>query len=70
VLGHFPLPESPIRIEGFFSTLYRRYDERFVISAPDLDKVTRRLEWSADSPIFVAGGIADTTSLGYDPRFA
>ena len=29
---------------------YRRYDERYVYSAPDLKARTRRLEWSPESP--------------------
>ena len=53
-VGHpmpeFPPPDSPLRIEHFFETLYRRYDERYVYSAPDLKSKTRRLEWSPDSP--------------------
>ena len=49
-LPEFPPPDSPLRIEHFFETLYRRYDERYVYSAPDLKSKTRRLEWSRDSP--------------------
>ena len=47
----FPPPDSPLRLEHFFETLYRRYDERYVYSAPDLKSKTRRLEWSPDSPV-------------------
>lgn len=64
----FPAPESGTRIERFFSTLYARYDERFVVSAPVLAKVTRRLEWSESSPVFSEGGIAN--SGGYEARRA
>ena len=64
----FPPPDSGIRIEDFFSTLYARYDERFVVSAPVLAKVTRRLEWAPSSPAFSQEGIGDT--LGYEPRLA
>ena len=49
-LSEFPPPNSPLRLEHFFETLYRRYDERYVYSAPDLKSKTRRLEWSPDSP--------------------
>ena len=49
-LSEFPPPNSPLRLEHFFATLYRRYDERYVYSAPDLKSKTRRLEWSPDSP--------------------
>ena len=49
-LSEFPPPDSPLRLEHFFETLYGRYDERYVYSAPDLKSRTRRLEWSPDSP--------------------
>ncbi|MDE0175102.1 MAG: hypothetical protein OYH76_17675 [Defluviicoccus sp.] len=50
----FPPVDSPLRAERFFETIYRRYDERFVFSAPLLAKnnVTPRVEWAADSPLF------------------
>ena len=50
LLDSYPEPESPLNLEGFFDTLYARYDERFVVSAPDLAKVTRRCEWDPASP--------------------
>ncbi|MDP2260093.1 MAG: hypothetical protein Q8J89_10300 [Caulobacter sp.] len=46
----FPPPSSPLKLSDFFATLYARYDERFVVSAPDLSSVTRRLEWDPTSP--------------------
>jgi hypothetical protein len=46
----YPEEQSPLRFEHFFDTLYLRYDERFVTSAPDLASKTRRLEWAPDSP--------------------
>jgi len=52
VLSTFPKDSSPLRLERFFETLYLRYDERYVYSAPDLKHATRRREWSAASPIF------------------
>lgn len=57
ILQGFPPADSPLLIERFFDTLYLRYDERYVYAAPDLKKVTRRLEWSPASPIFSAGGL-------------
>src|SRR5439155_23991347 len=51
VLPNCPTPDSPLRLEHFFETLYLRYDERYVYSAPDLKRVTRRREWSP-SPLF------------------
>jgi hypothetical protein len=50
LLDSFPTHKSPLNFGGFFDTLYARYDERFVVSAPDLTKVTRRLEWDSTSP--------------------
>ena len=52
LLDSFPPADSALNLAGFFDTLYARYDERFVVSAPDLAKVTRRLEWDAQSPAF------------------
>ena len=51
VLDGYPVESSPLRIERFFETLYLRYDERYVYSAPDLKAVTHRREWSPSSPI-------------------
>jgi hypothetical protein len=67
VLAGYPTPESSLRLERFFETLYLRYDERYVYSAPDLQNVTRRSEWMADSPAFTLRpqGLA----LDYEPRF-
>lgn len=50
VLPSFPPPDSTLRLEQFFDSLYLRYDERYVFSAPDLKTITRRHEWSPDSP--------------------
>lgn len=50
LLDSYPEPDSPLNLEGYFDTLYARYDERFVVSAPDLAKVTRRCEWDPASP--------------------
>lgn len=52
LLTRFPSNDSPINFERFFATLYRRYDERYVVSAPQLARTTRRLTWSSDSPAF------------------
>lgn len=62
LLGSFPLEDSPLKLSGFFDTLYARYDERFVVSAPDLSRVTRRLEWDPRSPAF------SLPDLDYSPR--
>ena len=50
----FPPDDSAVHFDRFFRTMYRRYDERYVVSAPLLAERTRRLEWSPDSPAFDA----------------
>ena len=61
----FPPADSPVRLDDFFRTLYLRYDERYVYSAPDLAAVTRRAAWAADSPAFDLMGVP---GLDYAPR--
>lgn len=68
VLTGYPTAESPLRLERFFETLYLRYDERYVYSAPDLKSVTRRREWLADSPALAA--LPQGLVLDYEPRLA
>lgn len=68
--AHFPPEGSPIRLENFFSTLYARYDERFVFGAPKLKKTTKRLEWSESSPIFARPKPASDPELDYEARIA
>ena len=63
----FPPPDSPLILERFFDTLYLRYDERFVYSAPDLSSKTRRSEWSSDSPALDS---PLASSLDYEIRLA
>lgn len=72
VLEAYPRSESPLRIEKFFEALYLRYDERYVYSAPDLNTVTVRREWSNTSPAFLAGGdhALPVIPLDYVPRVA
>lgn len=60
----FPRDDSPLRLSEFFATLYARYDERFVVSAPDLATVTRRREWDEASPGLML------ERLDYLPRIA
>jgi hypothetical protein len=67
LLTAFPSSESPLRFERFFAQIYTRYDERYVYGAPDLKTVTRRLEWSAQSPA-LREELA--SSLDYQPRLA
>ena len=46
----FPPADSRINFDGFFGTLYQRYDERYVVGAPLLQSRTRRIAWAEDSP--------------------
>jgi hypothetical protein len=47
LVSSFPPPDSPLHIDKFFGTLYRRYEERFVYAASLLVKrgITPRMEW-------------------------
>ncbi len=69
----FPPKGSPLRSENFFNKIYRRYDERFVFAAPIFAtrKITPRIEWDADSPLFTANLgliIGEAPELDYEPR--
>lgn len=64
LIDSFPFIDSPLRLSGFFNTLYARYDERFVVSAPDLSARTRRLEWDAASPAFEVPGLDYAARVG------
>ena len=66
LLTGFPPADSPLHLERFFSTLYQRYEERFVYGAPTLKSVTSRLEWSPDSPALAEAG----SRLDYEVRLA
>lgn len=64
LLADYPDEHSPLHFQKFFDTLYLRYDERFVTSAPDLASKTRRLEWAEDSPALA------TLAIEYETRVA
>lgn len=66
LLTGFPPADSPLHLERFFSTLYQRYEERFVYGAPNLKSVTGRLEWSLDSPALTTA----EPRLDYNVRLA
>jgi hypothetical protein len=73
VLSSYPAAESPLRFERFFESVYLRYDERYVYSAPDLNSITRRREWSPASAIFttqVPSLPLQFSNLDYQPRIA
>jgi hypothetical protein len=72
VLDNYPRSDSVLRIERFFEALYLRYDERYVYSAPDLKGITRRREWSPDSPLFekLLLTTLPVTTLDYEYRVA
>lgn len=69
LLKSFPKDDSPLRLEQFFGALYARYDERFVYSAPSLSNVTRRVDWSHESPIISESRLR-SAGLGYEPRLS
>ncbi|MBR7990751.1 hypothetical protein KDX04_33460 [Burkholderia cenocepacia] len=66
----FPPEGSPLRFEEFFQTLYLRYEERFLIGAPDLKSVTRRIEWDPESPALSQFEIDSNSlpTLDFSPR--
>ncbi len=74
VLSIFPPKDCPLHLSDFFSTLYQRYEERFVYGAPLLaDRgVTTRLEWDLESPVFArtVPEAKDWPPLDFDPRLA
>ena len=67
LIAEFPPDDSTVHFGPFFRTMYRRYDERYVVSAPSLARRTRRLEWSLDSPAFDAPPFRE---LDYEFRVA
>ena len=67
LLEDYPPDDSLVNFSRFFQMLYRRYDERYVVSAPQLANSTRRLEWPFDSPVFQSEEFSD---LDYHVRLA
>ena len=67
LLPDYPPPGSPLVFDRFFDSLYLRYDERYVYSAPDLRSRTRRIEWSPDSPALASPLVS---SMDYEIRLA
>lgn len=68
LLESFPRYDSRVRLNAFFSTLYDRYDERFVFTGAALRAVTARKFWFAESPAFT--DVASMGGIGYLPRLA
>lgn len=70
----FPSAESPLHLSTFFTTLYKRYDERFLLGAPLLaDRgITTRFEWSPDLPIFARSSPDASTwpKPDFEPRIS
>lgn len=60
----FPPDGSLLNLSGFFDILYARYDERFVVSAPDLASVTRRHVWASDSPALTLDNLDYPARIG------
>lgn len=55
----FPSADHSLNFNRMFHRVYELYDRRFVYQAPALGRITRRLEWSNESPV-----IADTILAG------
>lgn len=61
----YPSTGSPLLFNDFFDKIYRAYDQRFIYGAPALEGVTRRFEWSPDSP-----ALKDGRATEFNPRLA
>jgi hypothetical protein len=68
VVETFPPEGSALRLDQFFSTLYLRYEERFVLGAPDLKATTQRLYWQENSAALCCETSSGTIELDYEPR--
>jgi hypothetical protein len=71
VVPGFPLNDSPLHFDRFFSDLYQRYEERFVFGASILDErgITGRYRWAEDSPVFEnALALNNWPILDFEPR--
>ena len=66
LMEEFPPSDSRVNFASFFDTLYRRYDERYVVGAPRLESRARRVVWAADSPALQEG--RSTSDLDYEIR--
>jgi hypothetical protein len=71
VFPDFPLPESSLLVDPFFSQMYSLYDLRY---AYKLGKKALRVEWDEGSPLFQeiiqSFGPEWIHSIGYLPRLA
>lgn len=65
MLPTYPLLESQLHFDRFFTNIYEQYDLRFVFGAPNLAGVTRRLAWDPTSP-----ALEDERLQGITPRVA
>jgi hypothetical protein len=50
IVKTFPPEGSKLLLTDFFERLYTQYDQRFIYAAPRLERITRRLAWSPESP--------------------
>ena len=62
----FPAPG--LKFDGFFETLYRQYDLRFVYGAANLRSRTQRLTWDPASPALESPLISEFTPREWTPR--
>jgi hypothetical protein len=69
LIPDYPPRNSRVRLENFFSTLYQRYEDRFIlgVGSKSLRKITQRVSWSEKSPIFdPSNGLRPL--MDYSPR--
>jgi hypothetical protein len=71
IVSNFPPPDTPLRIESFFSRLFEVYDLRYPLRAEHLVSA-RRVAWDENSPFFKeiveSHGEPLDAILGYSPR--
>ena len=63
IVRDYPKPDSPLHIDGFFTSLYEAYDMRYVYAAKLIRSHTRRLVWDPESP-----AVWDPRAAGMTPR--
>ena len=63
IVREYPVADSPLHIDKFFSDIYSSYDLRYVYSAKRLRTKTRRLVWDRESP-----AVWDQRTAGMTPR--
>lgn len=63
IVAGYPAEDSELCLSGFFESLYRQYDLRFVYGAANLRARTERLCWDTESP-----ALSCRAAEGFRPR--